>query len=105
MIKKYALVSTSYYDCGIWKSFYILIDGLTEDDVQKIKFYSEEYSRLWKDCYEQERENAKKSINVDLRTDLKKLLNKSISETDYYTIEDYYKLWSDKDLIIEHYEL
>ena len=104
LVKKYALVSTSYYDEGEWKKFHILIDNLTEEDIIKISNYYDEYNRLWKENYEKERENAKNRIVEDLRTDLKKFLNEPISD-DFYSIEDYYKLWLDKDLIIEHFAI
>ena len=104
LIKKYALVSTSHFDGfdGGWKNFHIIRDNLTEEDIIKISNYADEHNRLWKDCYEQERENAKKRIVKDLRTDLYKYLNEPIIDT-YYSIEDYSKLWSEKDLIIEHF--
>ena len=102
LVKKYALVSTSYYDDGEWKKFHIIIDNLTEEDIIKISNYADEYNRLWKENYENENENAKKRITKDLRTDLEKFLNEPILD-DFYSIEDYHKLWLEKDLIIEHF--
>ena len=105
MIKKYALVSTSYWDGNRCKSFHILRSGLTEEEIARIKFYAEERTRLWDECYKQEAENAKNGgITVDLRTGLREMLNKPISEADIYTVEDYYRIWTEKDLIIERYE-
>jgi len=54
LVKKYALVSTSYYDRysnGEWKNFHIIRDNLIEEDIIKISKYADEYSRLWEDCY------------------------------------------------------
>lgn len=102
LVKKYALVSTSHYDCGEWKSFYILRDNLTEEDVIEINRYAEKHRQLWQECYKKEQENAKNRIVQDLRTELHSYLNKPIPDK-YYSIEDYHRLWLDKDLIIEHY--
>jgi len=52
--------------------------------------------------YKQEQENAKNRIVKDLRTDLYKHLDEPIID-DYYSIGDYHKLWTEKDLIIEHF--
>jgi len=103
--KKYALVSTSYYYDGEWKNFYILSKDLTEEDLVTIKFYHDEHMRLWTECYAKERENAKNGVREDLRTDLQAFLNQPISATDRSTIDYYHNLWSEKDLIIEHFEV
>ena len=103
--KKYALVSTSYYCDGEWKNFYILSNNLTEEDLVKIKFYHDEHMRLWRECYAKEKENAKNRVCEDLRTDLQAFLKQPISETDRYSINNYYDLWSEKDLIIENFEV
>lgn len=105
LVKKYALVSTNYWDSGEWKSFYIITSGLTEDDIKRIKFYSDEYSRLWNDCYAQEKENAKNGIEKNLRTDLIFQLNEPINGNGLWSIKDYHELWIKKDLIIEHFDI
>jgi hypothetical protein len=102
LVKKYALISTSFYEDGKWKNFHILRDNLSEKDVIEINNYAEEYNRLWRECYQKEQENAKNRIIQDLRTELKNYLNKPIPDK-HYSINDYYKLWLDQDLITEHY--
>lgn len=37
MNKKYAIISDSFYDDGRWKSFYVLIDNLTKEQVLGLK--------------------------------------------------------------------
>ena len=103
LVKKYALVSTSYYDDGEWKKFHIIIDNLTEEDIIKISNYADEYNRLWKENYENENENAKKRITKDLRTDLEKFLNEPILD-DFYSIEDYHKHFVIEEIKEECYE-
>lgn len=100
LIKKYAIISTAN------DNFFIIEKNLTEDDIILIKYYSDEYDRLWNECYAQERENAKNQIHmaIDLRPDLIKLLNQPISKANIYSISDYHRIWLSKDLIIEHFE-
>lgn len=105
MIKKYAIVSTNYYYNGEWRGFHLVKTGLTEEDLLKMKFFYDEYIRLWNECYSQERENAINNINKDIRSELNSFLKKNVSEDDHNSIEDYYQIWQEKDLIIEHYEV
>lgn len=103
LIKKYALVSTSYWSWsdGEWKSFHIILDNLSEDQVCDLEHGFFEHIRLWNECYAKERENALNQITEDLRTPLMKHLDTVCSGE--YTLEECKKLWSAKDLIIEHY--
>ena len=105
LVKKYAIVSTNYYESREWKSFHVVEQGLTESDILRIKFYHDMHMRLWNECYDQERENAKNRISKDLRTDLYKFLSGPISDLDHSSIEYYYKIWSEKDLVIEHFDV
>ncbi len=105
LVKKYAFVSTSYYHDGEWKNFFITHSGMTENDVLKIKEISDEYYRLWEECYAKERENALDGVYEDLRTDLITYLNTriNIGTCNYLSRKDYHKIWTEKDLIIEHF--
>lgn len=105
LIKKYALVSTSFWGGDNWKSFAILKDGLTEDDLIKIKSDADIHRQLWNQCYKQEQENVKNGVSEDLRTDLNKLINQRTPENGYQSIKDNHKLWLDKDLIIESFHV
>lgn len=102
LIKKYALVSTSHWDRdGKWKSFHIILDNLSEDQLCYIEHGFSEYMRLWKECYDKERENALNRTFEDLRTPLVKHIKSALSGE--YTLETCQDLWSQKDLIIEHF--
>ena len=105
LIKKYALVSTSFWDGDNWKSFHILRNGLSEEDVLRIKHNFDEYLRLWKECYQKEADNTKNGVSQDLRTELVSFLNKIDIENNYTSISDDYNLWSEVDLIIENFKV
>jgi hypothetical protein len=104
LVKKYAIVSTSYFESTDWKSFHVVQQDLTEADILRIKFYYDMHMRLWQECYAQEHENAKNGVVKDLRSDLRQFLSSPIGETTC-SIENYYNIWSEKDLIIEHFDV
>lgn len=105
LVKKYAIISTSYWDGDNWKNFHVIQSGLSEEDILKIKYNYDEYLRLWNECYDQEKDNSKKGIVKNLRVDLENVLNKRNKENNFTSISDYYKIWSEKDLIIEIFDV
>jgi hypothetical protein len=103
LIKKYALVSTSYWSWpdSEWKNFHIILNDLSEDQVCQLQHGYSEFFRLWEECYAKEKENGKNRISEDLRTPLEKHLKSTYSGE--YTLSTCKELWSNKDLIIEHF--
>lgn len=101
LVKKFALISTSHYEFGESKSFHVLLDGLSEEQVLSIQAGYDEYYRLWNECYEKERQYAALRISEDLRTPL----NAYIDTTYFgdFNIRTCQKLWSEKELVIEHF--
>jgi len=112
LVKKFAFVSTSFYDRdgeGRFKSFHITLNDLTEEDVLIIKKNCDLYDNMWSDLYNLERENAKIGVYKDLRPELeikiKGLIEDKLSSEymQHFSIKDCREAWLEKDLIIENY--
>jgi len=101
LVRKFALISTSHYEFGEFKNFHIIVEGLSEQQLLLMQEGFDEYNRLWEECYAKERENAYNRITEDLRTPLEN--HAKNTHFGDFNMKICQKLWSEKDLVIEHF--
>ena len=114
LVPRYSLISTLFpTNDGGFKSFGVIMDNLTEKDVLTIKFYFDKYIEMNNEVLNQELENAKNGKYTDLRKQLYIDLQKNVTDSFsdeikkncVLTISDCRKIWSEKDLIVQTFNI